>query len=229
MEALHACIVETGMAMVVFPVEQVDSTGALLGLIPAPRQSLSKEDGPLQCDDLLYPYAHVFSRELADYERFDTSLALLEDRDFFYRIAWKAVGATAIVDRPLYRYLVTREDSAVNSLSVDKSVAATRVQYEIFLNESKLGHVMPAYRIFAGHSIGVLFLVARRGSSPADFAGVRARLVEQKGYMALLHGGLRFKYLLAVYAPAAFKALARLTGVAKKRKLGSTVIVGSGK
>ena len=229
LEELHSRFVESCPSIIAFPVEQVDSAGAKVGLVPAPRRSRDKDEGPLQCDDLLYPYAHVFSRELADGERFDTALALLEDRDFFYRIVWKASGATAVIDRPLYRYLVTREDSAVNSLSVGKSVEATRVQYEIFLNESALGHPMPAFKIFASNSVGVLSLVARSKSDPDGFETVRSRLVEQRGNASMLRGALRIKYALAVYMPRAFKTLARLTGIAKKKKLGSTVIVEVGK
>lgn len=222
---LYACLADGRPSMVIFPVEQIDSDGNRVGLIPAPGPSLSVDEGPLQCGDLLYPYAHVFKRILADGECFDTSLALLEDRDFFYRIAWKAAGRTAVIGHSLYRYLVTREDSAVNSSSVAKSVAATRVQYDIFRNEQSLGHPMPAFEIFAGHTVGVLSLIARRGSAPNDFEMVRSRLLEQRSSVSLLGGVLKLKCILALEAPSMFKALACLTGFAKRKKLGSTVIV----
>ncbi|WP_197735986.1 glycosyltransferase family 2 protein [Arabiibacter massiliensis] len=224
LDELYACIADGRPSMVVFPVEQIDSDGNRVGLIPAPEPSFSLDEGPLQCGDLLYPFAHVFKRVLAGGERFDTSLALLEDRDFFYRIAWKAAGRTAVVGHSLYRYLVTREDSAVNSSSVAKSVAATRVQYDIFRHEESLGYPMPAFRIFAGHTVGVLSLIARRGSAPDDFEMVRSRLLEQRSNVSLLDGALKLKCILALEAPSVFKALARLTGYAKRERLGSTVI-----
>lgn len=226
LEAIARCIEETSPAMVAFAVEQVDGTGARLGLIPAPRPSCSAFQGPLQCDDMLFPYAHVFKRDLAEGERFDTSLSLLEDRDFLYRIAWKAAGRTAVIDRPLYRYLITRENSAVNSLDIGEYVKATGVQERILRNEEALGHVMPAFRMFASHAIGVLSLVVRTGSSSSYYKIVRGRLLQYRHYMRLIKGSLKLKFLLVLYFPSLFNMLTRLLGTAKgTRKVGSTVIV----
>ena len=229
LEAIARCIEEASPAMVAFAVEQVDGTGARLGLIPAPRPSCSVFQGPLQCNDMLYLYAHVFKRNLAEGERFDTSLSLLEDRDFLYRIAWKAAGRTDVIDRPLYRYLITREDSAVNSLDIGAYVEATGVQERILRNEEALGHVMPAFRMFASHSIGVLSLVIRTGSSSSYYEIVRGRLLRYRQYMRLLKGSLKLKLLLALYLPPLFNTLTRLLGKAKgARKVGSTVVVREG-
>lgn len=211
LKALYLRAIETDAPMFAFPIVQVDGQGNQVGLIPAPKASHAVTDGPLQCGDPLYPQGHVFKRELAEGERFDTSLALLEDRDFFYRLSWKAAGAIAIIDEPLYHYLVAREDSAVNSLSVVKLTGAARVQYEILLNELSLGHPLPAFLDFVNHSLSALAHISRYGDVDGQFELIRARLLEQKGHLGLLKGGLKAKYLLVVKTPKLFKALARMS------------------
>lgn len=210
LDELRACIEGSAPLMVVFPDEEVDSDGRQVGIIPAPAQSRSKDDGPLQCGDKLYPHVHVFDRRLAEGERFDTSLVLLEDRDFFYRIAWKAAGSTAIIDKPLYRYLVTREDSAVNSTSLEKVVASSRVEHEIFLNEERLGKPMPAFGLFAAHSVWLMSIIVRDGGDDGDFEFVRARLAEYEERFTLLGGVLKARCVMAVEAPKTFKFLAKV-------------------
>lgn len=210
LEELHACIEEHGPLMVVFPDEEVDSEGNRVGMIPSPKKSRSEDDGPLQCEDQLYPHVHVFDRRLAEGERFDTSLAVLEDRDFFYRIAWKAAGATAVIDKPLYRYLVTREDSAVNSSSLNKLVAASRVHLEILLHEISLGQPMPAFEHFAANAVWLLSLIACDGRCDDDFEVVRGRLVEHGEYVPMLDGLLKARCVLAIKAPGVFKGLAKV-------------------
>lgn len=225
--ALHEIaevIAEYAPKLIAFPIDQIDSGGRVIGHIPAPEASKSSDQGPLQCGDQLFPYAHVVSSELIGEERFDTSLSLLEDRDFFYRIVWKAAGDTRVISRPLYRYLVTRTDSAINSSSVSKYVDATRVQANILSNEESLGHVMPAFAIFAEHSIGVLSLVVRSNASCEAFNLVRDRLVKYNGYAKLLEGRLRLKYLLAVRAPFIFSFLTKVYGLLKRETPGMTVL-----
>lgn len=223
---IAACISETSPAMVVFAIEQVSEDGSKLGLIPAPTPSRSANQGPLQCDDLLYPCARVFKRSLAEGERFDTSLALLEDRDFMYRIAWKAAGSVEIVERVLYRYFITRSDSAVNSLDAEKYVAATRVQVDILRNEEELGHIMPAFQLFSSHAIGVLSLVVRSGTAQTDYDLVRGYLLQHRRYIPLLHGSLKYKYLLVVHLPGLFNMLTRLLGKIKgELDMGATVLM----
>ncbi|MDU2507626.1 MAG: glycosyltransferase [Collinsella sp.] len=214
--------------MVAFPVEQIDGDGNRLGLIPAPKSSVSSNEGPLQCGDLLFPYAHVFQRSLIGDERFDTTLALLEDRDFLYKMFWKAAGSVAVIDEPLYRYLITREDSAVNSASVAKYVDATAVQDRILRNEISLGHPSPAFELFASHSIGVLSMVARLGSRPGDYELLRNRLLVYRNYLSFLHGATKAKYLLIVHFPVIFNVLTRAYGMCKSlrgNRVGSTVLI----
>lgn len=214
--------------MIAFPVEQVDGAGNRLGLIPAPKPSVSPSEGPLQCGDLLYPYAHVFQRNLIGDERFDTTLALLEDRDFLYKMFWKAAGSVVVIDEPLYQYLITREDSAVNSASVAKYVDATAVQDRILRNEISLGHPSPAFELFASHSIGVLSRVVRYGARPGDYDLLRGRLLKYREHMPLIHGALKLKYQLIVHCPFLFNTLTMAYGVMsrlKKNKDGSTVLI----
>lgn len=214
--------------MIAFPVEQVDGAGNRLGLIPAPKPSVSPGEGPLQCGDLLYPYAHVFQRNLIGDERFDTTLALLEDRDFLYKMFWKAAGSVVVIDEPLYQYLITREDSAVNSASVAKYVDATAVQDRILRNEISLGHPSPAFELFASHSIGVLSMVARLGSRPGDYELLRNRLLVYRNYLSFLHGATKAKYLLIVHFPVIFNVLTRAYGMCKSlrgNRVGSTVLI----
>lgn len=216
LRALRDCLEQDNVAMAVFPLVQVDCAGNEVGMIPAPSPSADAAQGPLQCGDPLYPQAHVFRRELATGERFDTSLALLEDRDYFYRIAWKAAGHTAVIDKPLYRYLVTREDSAVNTPSAEKVLGAVRVQYEILLNEVSLEHPMPAFWHFAAQAVSAMSYAARNNVDPANFGVVRARMIEQKERLMLLRGSLKAKYFLAVSFPGVFNVLSRTVAKAKR-------------
>lgn len=228
LETLFDCLHDNSPAMVAFPVEQVDEDGNVLGLIPCPKPSKSPELGPLQCGDLLYPYAHVFLRELARDEWFDTSLVLLEDRDFLYRMFWKAAGSVAVIERPLYRYTITRGDSAVNSSSVSKYVDAAKVQTRILDNEISLGYPMPAFEQCATYFVGVLSKIVRKGSRPGDYEFMRGELLKYRRYLSLLGDGLKLKCWLIVYFPAVFNALTKAYGVlktSKSNKPGSSVLV----
>lgn len=151
---LSRCIEDLSPKMIVFSVDQIDGNGKKLGKIPAPASSSNEKVGPLQCGDLLFPYARVVSRQVIGGERFDTSLALLEDRDFCYRVAWRAAGNVVAIDKSLYLYLITREGSAVNSSGIEENVAATEVHMRILENEESLGHPMPAFQYYAEHSLG---------------------------------------------------------------------------
>ena len=225
LSTLSRCIEDSSPKMIVFSVDQTDSDGNKIGKIPAPAPSLNEQQGPLQCGDLLFPYARVVSRQVIGDERFDTSLALLEDRDFCYRIAWRAAGDVAAIDESLYLYLIAREGSAVNSAGVEKNVAATKVHIRIMENEESLGHPMPAFQYYAEHSLGVLSLIVRTGSSCADYNRIRDQLVAYRSRAGWLKGYVRTKYLLAVYAPVLFNLLAKIWSLIKRDSLGSTVLV----
>lgn len=212
--------------IVAFPVEQVDDQGSILGLIPAPSQSLGEHAGPLQRGDFLYLYAHVFRRSLSADIRFNTSLKLLEDRDFLYRVVCKAGDNQAIINKPLYRYLITRSDSAVNSTALVHYVNAISVQEDILRNEVKNKALMPAFSIFADYAIGVLALIARYGTMDYQYDRARNSLIRYRCYVGSLHGLLRIKYLLVLHFPKLFYCAMRLIGRIKGRRgLGSSVVV----
>lgn len=210
LQIVYRCLSRSHAPLVAFSLDQVDEDGRKVGIVPAPKPSRVETDGPLQCGDPLYPQAHIFRRDLAEGERFDTTLALLEDRDFFYRISWKATGSTEVIEEPLYRYLVTREDSAVNSLSVAKLAGASRVQYEILLNELAMGRPMPAFKDFVCQSLSALSYIACSDVSGDEFQTIRTRLAEQKRFLGQLGSYLKAKYILAIYFPHLFKLIARM-------------------
>lgn len=222
---LSRCIEDSSPKMIVFSIDQIDSDGGKIGKIPTPAPSSNERHGPLQCGDLLYPYARVVSRRVIGDARFDTSLALLEDRDFCYRVAWKAVGSVTAIDESLYLYLITRSDSAVNSASVEQNIAAIKVHLRILENEESLGYPMPAFQYYADHALGVLSLIVRAGSSRADYDRVRCQLVAYRGRIGWLKGYVRTKYLLAVYIPILFNLLAKIWNHIKRDSLGSIVLV----
>lgn len=203
-------------AMVAFPVVKVDSKGNAIGRIPAPLPSNCSTLGPLQCNDELYPFGRIIRRDVVGDERFNTSLSLLEDRDFLYRVWWSAAGNVEVLSQPLYRYLVTREDSAVNSASVTQYVDATSVQISILEHELLHNNVMPAFELFAGFAIYTLSLIARQGECGNDYYSIRNELKEYSRYVSRLHGGLKLKYLLVLFCPALFNAMAYLKGRLKE-------------
>lgn len=209
-------ISETAPAMVEFAVEQVDCNGNVLGVIPAPKLSCETCCGPLQCGDFLYPFSHIFRIDIAEGEWFDKSLALLEDRDFFYRLAWKAAGNISIINRSLYHYLITRENSAINSSSIERHLRAIGVHENIFIKEKMRGYLMPAFEYFADYAIGTFSLIARSNSSRRDYQIVIGYLRRYRHYLYLLNGSLKFKYFLAINSPYFFILLTRIYGKIQK-------------
>lgn len=210
--------------VLVFEAEQVDDAGARQGYIPAPRASERPKDGPLQCKDLLYPFVHVFRRELADDLSFDTSLSLLEDRDFFYKVCLRAAGHIVVLREPLYRYLITRKDSAVNSSSVSKYVAATRVHESILESELLCGRPNPAYELFVTFSLSVLTRAYRYGAPREQVEELRARLRRHKGAKASLPPKQRMKLFLAMRIPVMYKMLALASAGSDDEEPGSTIV-----
>ena len=225
LEAIAASIRDESPLMVVFPVDQVNDDGERIGYIPAPKVSADINEGPLQLGDRLYPVSRVFQRAIALDERFDTSLSLLEDRDFAYRVTWRAAGRIAVIDKPLYRYLITRCDSAVNGSSVERYCDAVRVQENILLNEEQLGHVMPAFEQFCSFAIKTYSMLMCSDIERKRAIHLRNTLIKYGHYSKLLGMGLRVKFLLIRYCPVLFSVLARLHHLnAGVDDLGSTVI-----
>lgn len=213
--------------LITFPVVEEDESENQLGLIPAAEGTGYGSNGPLRSGDLLYPYAHVMRRDLVGDERFDTTLSLLEDRDFLYRVCTKVRGDVYVIDQPLYAYFITREDSAVNSLPVDKYVDANIVQWRIFEKELTCGRPEPAYTMAASHTLGVLALIARTGKCTESFEMLRKRLISHDEYSSDLVGSVAAKYALCRRAPGLFKAAYAIEGKLcnKGAKPGSTVLI----
>lgn len=228
---LFAVMQETEPALITFPVIEEDESENQLGLIPAAKGAGYGSNGPLVSGDLLYPYAHVMRRDLVGDERFDTTLSLLEDRDFLYRICSKVRGDACVIDEPLYAYFITREDSAVNSLPVKKYVAANVVQWRILEKEFACGRVEPAYTMAVSHTLGVLALIVRTGKCKESFKMLRETMLSYDKYSSDLTGAVSIKYALCRHAPGLFKAAYAIDGklLNKDQKPGSTVLISSGR
>lgn len=120
--------------------------------------ALVPSDGPLQCNNYLFAHSQVFLRTLGEGLRFKEGLALLEDRDYFYKLFWLAAGNTARITEPLYNYRVERVDSAVHDISADKALGAFLVSKEIFENEVDKGFSVACLRKHGLHSFLWRFL-----------------------------------------------------------------------
>lgn len=209
LRAIAAILNEKDPDILVFPILQVDENGKEVGEIPAPRRPRDSLDGPLQCGDALYPHAHVFRRTLAEGLEFQTSLALLEDRDFFYRLCLRGVSGTEVHERPMYRYLVTRPDSAVNTPSIEKSLGAVRVERGILLSELARGFPSPAYELYAARALGVLTQLGKEGGYEAEFLALRAELLSLETQSRPLSRKDGILYALVKYVPSFFRCLCR--------------------
>lgn len=209
LRAIAAVLNEKDPDILVFPILQVDENGKQLGEIPAPRRPRNLLDGPLQCGDALYPPAHVFRRALAEGLEFQTSLALLEDRDFLYRLCLRGLSGTEVLERPLYRYLVTRADSAVNTPSIEKSLGAVEVERRILLSELDRGFPSPAYELYAARALGVLTQLGKAGGYKVEFSIVRAQLLTFDRYSKFGSGKDGIRYTLVKYVPSLYRWLCR--------------------
>lgn len=195
--------------ILVCSVAKVNKSGGCLGIIEAPRRPENMNDGPLQCGNALYTVAHVFRRTLADGLRFDTTLALLEDRDFFYRLCLRGIANTEVLDTPVYRYLVTREDSAINSPSLEKTMRAVEVDYRIFRSELERGFPHPAYEFYAERSLGALTGMGKHGDLVLEFKELRKQLLKFDKYSSSLSGKNRQKYLMVKMCPGIYRLICR--------------------
>lgn len=188
-------------SMIIFPLETIDDSGNTLGFISAPRKPKSATDGPLQCDNPLYVPAHVFKRAIADSERFDTSLVLFEDRDFFYRLTLKSIDGTFILNEPLYRYLITRPGSAVNSISYEKLASALKAHRHILECEIARGFPNPAFIFYAKNAMSVFYKMLRDNRTKKELDPLSKQMRVFSEYAYLLPTEQRIKYLLAAANP----------------------------
>lgn len=212
--------------LIVFPAIQEDEYQVCMGIIPAPDHGEYKQDGPLCSGDSLYPFTHVVRRDLIADMLFDTSLSLMEDRDFFYRVCSSVSERVLIIRNPLYAYLITRKDSAINSLPVENYISANEVQYQILISELKSNRPIPSYRFFAAHTLGVLALIFKTGECYERIELLRERLLSFDDYSASLTGRLRLKYEIFKRAPLLYKIVYVLYARFQTGKIhGSTVLI----
>lgn len=226
-ESFLLAVNQSGADMAVCAVQMENEHGERLGLVNAPHGCGLICEGPLQCHNELYPYAHFIRRDAVGDLRFSENLSYLEDRKFFYELSIKLIGKTIAVDMVLYHYLITRPDSAINKPFSERQVDANEVQHEILLKEQERGFPSPAYEIYVEHSLGVLGNMHANNVAVTRFEEVRGRMLAFDEYSSLLKGKIKAKYTLFTRCPR-FAALAwRLRGSLRGRgQTGSTVLLG---
>ncbi|MDN0069800.1 glycosyltransferase family 2 protein [Collinsella ihumii] len=201
-DMILSAIDESMPSIIAFAENRVDQDGGILGVTNAPKLIDGKRVLPLQCDDSLYPHCHVFSRRLIGSDvRFDTSLALLEDCDFVYRLFLRGGDHVVTIEKPLYNYWVTRRDSASNIQTPVKMLGALRVVKSMYETERRQGRLHPAYESFVRFSLWTLSVVGRAEGVSQSYRSVRNQLVGAKEDEINLGFPLRCKAILAVHAP----------------------------
>ena len=198
--------------LVVFALSEEDVRGRQIGLIAANPDPALVAQGPLQCDNQLYPQAHFARADLLRGMSFSEDLSLLEDREFFYAACLRSTH-TVVIEDVLYHYTANRADSAVNARFSQRNVDSNRVEYEIFLSELERGYVMPAYQLFAAHSLGMLGSICKSRRCQDSFDGIRTRLLRFDEYAGQLTGFTRVKYALFARHLGLAKVIWRVWGV----------------
>lgn len=225
--ALEVLVAEMERAkpdMVVFSVQMEDAQGHPLGRILAPRREGLILEGPLQCGDALHPYAHFVRKSAIGELRFSEDLAILEDREFFYKLFMRLLGKVTAVDDVLYHYLVTRVDSAINRPFSEKYIAACRVGRAILLQEAARGCPMPAYDDYARFSLGVLGEMCKNSVCLDSFDEVRQDLLSFDEHAESLTGKIAAKYWAFAKHPKLARAVWGAYGkVRRGRRAGSTI------
>lgn len=186
-----------------FAEEKVSVSGDVVELLPAPYLGCGPKDGPLLLGDGLYPHSHTFRKSLCTDLRFDESLTLLEDRQFFYQL-WLRAERIVSIDAVLYCYVVDRKDSAVNNQTVEKLLGAQRVAKEIFLSELALGRPDSAYSSYVLFTLMALSKCGRESGLGCDFKRLRAELLSCPDGVRSLSRRLRLKYKLLKVSPRLF-------------------------
>ena len=196
-------LVNTDVDLLCFAENKVLGNGKVLEYLPGPDLGHGPEDGPLVLGDRLYPHSHVFRKALCHDLRFDETLSLLEDRQFFYRLWLRAKKITSL-DKALYCYVVDRRESAVNNQSCEKLLGAQCVAKDIYLSELALGRPNPAYSSYVLFTLMALSRCGREHGVDHDFEVLRTEILSQVGDLRTLSRGLRFKYSLLKASPHLF-------------------------
>ena len=211
---IASVIAERSPAAICLAINRIGADGRVVGTFEAPRESTGPSDGPLQCNNYLFAHSQVYLRALGEELRFTEGLALLEDREYFYKLFWLAAGNTACIVEPLYNYRVERADSAVHDISADKVFGAFRVSKEIFENELTKGFLSPAYE-----SMVTFVLMAFSALGKTEGYSVRykriARFVSENDHSSLLPSSKRARLSIAVRHPHVFISIVRVRSALK--------------
>lgn len=197
-----------------FSFNTIDEDGGIISQVPAPRDSVRPEDGPLQCDNKLYAWSQVIRRDLVCDMRFDTSLALLEDRDFMYAACLSAAGNMVSLASPLYNYRIERKDSAIHSVTADKVAGAYRVEKKIYERELARGCISPAYELMAARALSAMSTIGKVEGCNAECRSI-ANYLLLNDHTALLPIAARLKTKIAANAPGFFIGMGNAASHAK--------------
>lgn len=211
---IASVIAERSPAAICLTINRIGADRRVIGRFEAARDSTGPSDGPLQCNNYLFAHSQVFLRTLGEGLRFKEGLALLEDRDYFYKLFWLAAGNTARIAEPLYNYRVERADSAVHDISADKALGAFLVSKEIFENELTKGFLSPAYE-----SMVTFVLMAFSALGKTEGYSIRykrlARFVSENDHSSLLPSSKRARLSIAVRHPRIFISIVRVRSALK--------------
>lgn len=202
-------LAKTDVDLLCFAENKVLGSGEVLEYLPGPDLGHGPEDGPLVLGDQLYPHSHVFRKPLCHDLKFDETLSLLEDRQFFYQL-WLRAEKVASIDKALYCYVVDRRESAVNNQSVEKLLGAQRVAKEIYLSERALGRPDPAYSSYVVFTLMALSRCGREHGIDCDFKALRSELLSYAGDSRTLSSGVRFRFSLVKASPHLFNLACRI-------------------
>lgn len=188
----------------------VDSNGSAIGTIPSPDLSKGVANGPLVCGDYLYPHSHIFRKSVAAGLRFDTGLALLEDRDFFYRL-WLCAGDSVIsLDESLYCYRSGGAATSLQAQTIENLLGAQRVARFILDSEMRYGRPNPAFESYVLFTSMALSSICRAFGMDEHFNCLRDELIGYGMLGQITSRSVRLKYLLITRLPGLFVAACKV-------------------
>lgn len=211
---LSSRIADFGPSMVCFAFNTIGDDDFQIETIAAPKENLNSFDGPLQCENKLYAWCQVFRRDVTNGIRFDTGLALLEDRDFFYKVCVRAIGDTLSIGQPLYNYRIERQNSAVHEMTTDKAFGAYLVAKNIYECEKLRGYVSPAYESLVSHALSAMSAIGRTEGKSKKYLSI-ARYLSKNRQTNLLKKSEKAKLRLALSVPTLFISLCKLKAAVK--------------
>lgn len=196
---------------------KVDENDVEIGVISSPSDNFSASCGPIQCGDELYLFSHVFKRSQIRDIRFDVSLNMCEDRLFAYRVFDVSADNILVVGDLYYRYLFTRSDSAVNTLSLSDDIASVSVHEYILKREIELNRPTEAYEVFIQRSISLLARIVTEECSYGLFHDLRKRVLRYDSLRHCLRGAVLIKYMLLYASESIFITSCRILRLVKRQ------------